>query len=282
MVKSVNSLSGGKTSSYMAVHYPADYNIFALVTIEDQRCSPPEWLRKKVSDKIGKEFIATAEDDKTLIAVLELEQKIGKEITWVTGLSFDKLIKKKGMLPNLSMRYCTTFLKIMPITQFIYDNIIDKDNPTPVQMNIGFRIDEIERRKKDGRVITDVITSTKNGRNKWLKDFHIGNHFYPLIDDRIGHYTVSDWAKTSGINFPLDSNCVGCFWKETQQLRKNYDDNPEKMNWFNEKEKERLSPNHANHYWKSGISYEQIKTIGLQTDFFFGTGAGCQAGYCTD
>jgi hypothetical protein len=27
----VNSLSGGKTSSYLAKHYPADYNLFALV-----------------------------------------------------------------------------------------------------------------------------------------------------------------------------------------------------------------------------------------------------------
>lgn len=30
----VNSLSGGKTSSYLAIHYPADINIFSLVTIE--------------------------------------------------------------------------------------------------------------------------------------------------------------------------------------------------------------------------------------------------------
>lgn len=36
----INSLSGGKTSSYMAAHYPADYNIFALVRIEAQYCVP--------------------------------------------------------------------------------------------------------------------------------------------------------------------------------------------------------------------------------------------------
>jgi hypothetical protein len=34
--------------------------------------------------------------------------------------------------------------------------------------------------------------------------------------------------------------------------------------------------------WKTDITYEQIKTIGLQQDFFFGTGSGCQAGFCTD
>jgi diphthamide synthase (EF-2-diphthine--ammonia ligase) len=78
-MQTINSLSGGKTSSYMAVHYPADYNIFALVTIEDVNCRPKDKaLVQKISDKIGKEFIATAEDDKTLKVIFDLEQKIGK------------------------------------------------------------------------------------------------------------------------------------------------------------------------------------------------------------
>ena len=41
-MKKVNSLSGGKTSSYMAVNYPADYNLFALVRIEDRKCTPKD------------------------------------------------------------------------------------------------------------------------------------------------------------------------------------------------------------------------------------------------
>lgn len=36
-MKTVNSLSGGKTSSYIAVHYPADYDIFALVKVKDKK-----------------------------------------------------------------------------------------------------------------------------------------------------------------------------------------------------------------------------------------------------
>lgn len=38
----VNSVSGGKTSAYLDKHYPADYSLFALVRIEDERCSPKE------------------------------------------------------------------------------------------------------------------------------------------------------------------------------------------------------------------------------------------------
>jgi hypothetical protein len=46
------------------------------------------------------------------------------------------------------------------------------------------------------------------------------------------------------------------------------------MQWFADQEKKGT--------WKKEMSYEQIKTIGLQQDFFFGTGSGCQAGFCTD
>jgi len=41
-MKIINSLSGGKTSSYMAIHYPADVNIFACVCIDDQNCMPKD------------------------------------------------------------------------------------------------------------------------------------------------------------------------------------------------------------------------------------------------
>jgi len=34
-MKTVNSLSGGKTSAYLAAHFPADLDVFALVCIDD-------------------------------------------------------------------------------------------------------------------------------------------------------------------------------------------------------------------------------------------------------
>lgn len=126
----------------MAVHYPADYNIFALVTIEDKNCTPKdESIIKYVSDKIGKDFIATAESDTTLFAMRDLEQLLGKEIIWVSGLPFEKMMKKKGgALPNQQWRFCTTELKMRPIWDWWYANIGEK-----VKMGIGFRYDEMER-----------------------------------------------------------------------------------------------------------------------------------------
>ncbi len=60
----VNSISGGKTSSFIAANYPANFNIFSLVRTNDKKVIfPDEKVRQLVSDKIGKEFIGTLEED---------------------------------------------------------------------------------------------------------------------------------------------------------------------------------------------------------------------------
>ena len=106
-MKTINSLSGGKTSSYIAAHYPADYDVFSLVRTEDQASKfKDEKVRQMVEDKIQAPFIATAEDDTIVYTMLDLEQYIGREITWVTGQTFDGIIQKHGgFLPNKIARY---------------------------------------------------------------------------------------------------------------------------------------------------------------------------------
>jgi hypothetical protein len=254
-MKTINSLSGGKTSSYMSLHYPADYNIFALIRIEDKNCSPKDKaLINYVSDKIGMDFIATAEDDATLYVIRDLEQKIGEEIIWVSGISFDNLLKKRKALPNKMWRFCTSEMKLKPIYKWWKANINEV-----VKMRIGFRYDEKERSNK---------FTTHWGKKEW----RIGS--FPLIDDKIHHYKIKEWAEKSNLTFPADSNCVGCFWKQPPQLRKNWQDNYNKMQWFSDQE--------IRNTWKSEMSYNTIKKLSIQQDFNFGTGTGCQAGFCTD
>lgn len=266
----INSISGGKTSAYMATHYPADYELFALVLIEDINCKPKdESLIKFVSNKIGKEFIATAESDLTLKVIIDLEQKLGKEIIWTTGDTFEQVCLKRKALPNLMMRFCTTEMKMKPIFEFCYNHF------GMVEMNIGFRFDEMERANSQNTKFKTIVGQSTNGRNKWA-EIEWRECKYPLIENRIGHYQVGQWANSTGLIFPPDSNCVGCFWKNPQQLRKNFDDEPLKMQWFADME-EKLKRK-----WKKEMSYDKIKTIGLQQDFYFGTGSGCQAGFCTD
>lgn len=269
-MKTIHSLSGGKTSSYMAVHYPADFNVFALVTLDDVKCKPlDQGIVKYASDKLGCDFIATAETDSTLYAMRDLEQLLGREIIWVKGISFDGLNQSKKVLPNMMWRFCTTEMKLRPIFEWWHENINEK-----VKMGIGFRYDEKERAERLSETFK-MITGKRGTLNKW-EDIEWREGWFPLIEDRLTHYPIYQWAEKSGISFPADSNCVGCFWKPVQQLRKNWDNEPNKMQWFSDQEKLK------NATWKKEMSFEEIKRVGLQTDFFFGTGSGCQAGYCTD
>jgi hypothetical protein len=273
-MKTINSLSGGKTSSYLAYHYPADYNLFSLIRIEDKRCTPKDSkLVQFISDKIGQEFIATAESDLTLKAVIDLEQLIGKEIIWVTGKTFEEVNRKatggKG-LPNQQWRFCTTEMKMRPIWDWWFKNIGEK-----CKMGIGFRYDEMERAERFSTSFKGIVGKQGKGiRNKW-EEIEWREGYFPLIDNRITHYNVKKWADSTTLIFPADSNCVGCFHKPLQQLRKNWDLETDKMQWFAEQEDKSKK-------WKKEGTYFQFKKIGLQQDFFFGTGSGCQAGFCTD
>ncbi len=211
--------------------------------------------------------------------MFDLEQMMGSEVVWVRHHSLDKWIDKKGMLMNMNMRYCTTETKIIPICEWVVNELMLKEDMQPVFMNQGIRLDELERAKKGNNreYRNKIITgrSKTGNQNKWTEYFWaIGN--YPLIYDKVSHYEIQDFWKDKDILFPEDSNCVGCFWKDVQQLRKNWDTQPNKMKWFSDQEKRKK------HFFKPNIDYDQIKKIAIQQEFNFGTGSGCQAGFCTD
>ena len=272
-MKTVNSISGGKTSAFMAINYPSDYNLFSIVCIEAKYAKPKDKnLVKFISDKIGKEFIATAESDKTLYVVRDLEQKMGREINWVAGDTFEQVIKKKKAIPNQMWRFCTTEMKMKPIFEYC-----QKEIGEIVEMQVGFRYDEKERgeRNKTNTHFKTVVGQSDNGRNKWA-EIEWRTLSFPLIENKTTHLEVYKWSLNIGLDFPKDSNCVGCFHKPIQQLRKNWDDEQLKMRWFDEMEDK------MKRRFKKEMGYDQIKEIGLQQDFNFGTGSGCNAGFCTD
>ena len=130
-MKTVNSISGGKTSAYIAAHYPADYDVFSLVRTDDKNCMfPDSKIRQEVSDKLGTEFIGTLEDDMIIYTMLDLEQYIGRKITWVTGKTFDKAIKtnKDGTkyLPNKKeIRFIKGRVKFIGVNTF-GERVVDK------------------------------------------------------------------------------------------------------------------------------------------------------------
>jgi hypothetical protein len=153
--------------------------------------------------------------------MFDLEQKIGKEIIWLSGESFDQSLKNRKRLPNRLWRFCTQEMKMKPIFEWWQKNINEI-----IEMRIGFRYDEMERAERFTDKMKVKIGKSKSGlRNKWGElHWRIGK--FPLIEDKIIHPTISKWSLSSNLRFPKDSNCVGCFWKADQQLRKNWQDNP--------------------------------------------------------
>ena len=122
-MKTVNSLSGGKSSSYIGINFPADFNVFSLVRTNDISCIYPDAkVRQIVSDLIGCEFVGTTEQDAIIKIMLDISEKIN--VDWVTGEAFEDVINKKGgYLPNMMVRYCTTHLKMYPIFKWWKENI---------------------------------------------------------------------------------------------------------------------------------------------------------------
>tara|TARA_R110002153_G_C13217681_1_gene488515 strand:+ start:178 stop:1017 length:840 start_codon:yes stop_codon:yes gene_type:complete len=279
-MKNINSLSGGKTSSYLAVHYPADYNLFALVCNEDKSCAHPDKkVMQLVNDKLQKysarfgECIGTPENYLTLNVILDLEQKLGTEIIWLRDNSFDWWIDYKKGLPNQSKRWCTEVMKLKPIFEWCY--LYTK---FPVNMRIGYRLDEIERMDRLTTTYKLPVSCNNYGqkRQNWSKDIEWRVGDFPLIDDKILHYAIYLWSLKSGLKFPEDSNCQMCFNKQPQQLRKNFDDAPNVMNWAKSKETK------TKRRFTDAFKMNEIERIGLQTDFVFGTGSGCSSGGCSD
>jgi len=279
-MKTVNSLSGGKTSSYIAANYPADYNVFSLVRTDDKKCMFPDAkIRQQVSDRLGTEFIGTLEDDTIIYTMLDLEQFIGSKIDWVTGKTFDNTIikTKKGTkyLPNKMARYCTTELKTMPILYWMYDIIKE-----PVIMRFGYRANETRRAikmmdKTDEEGYTKVkatFTTLKDGRNSW-GEYKYCKPEFPLISDNIYKDTIEEFWNDKAVRFAYMNNCVGCWWRSPLLLKKMHNKHPEKMQWFANQETSKSK-------WRSDVKYSEILKWKTQTELFDDDFNECDSGYC--
>lgn len=282
-MKKVNSLSGGETSSYIAVHYPADYEVFALCCIDCHNAgrSIDKKMRQMVNDKLQKhcshmpEFWATSEDPKILRTMFDLEQMIGREIIWLRGIGWEEMVRVKKAIPNMQKRFCTTILKMQPIFEFLF-----KYTELPVKMRIGYRYDEMERANRlDENFKFAYKCEYWEKSVKWVhrwKTIKWREGEFPLIDDKITHYQIKRYWEGQKINFPEDSNCLNCFWKAPAQLRKNFDTDNAIMQWS------KILEDMQGNTFKEKMSLAEIENLPIQLDFFYGTGAGCQAGFCTN
>ena len=121
-MKTVNSISGGKTSAYIAKHYPADIDIFSLVRIDDKEClwmnGKDEKTRQLISDRIRKEFIGTAEMDDIIYTILDLEQFLGTEIKIISGIFYFSCTSR--FFQYLNSNTPPAFIPVCEICQLSY------------------------------------------------------------------------------------------------------------------------------------------------------------------
>ena len=278
-MKTVTSVSGGKSSAYIAANYPSDYLVFALVTTEDQKCKHPDpYLRKLASDKIGREFVGTLEDDVIIETMLELEQYLEQDIHWCAGETFDHITEYKGgWLPNKLHRYCTVEMKLRPMHRWWKETIGE-----PVNMQIGFRAGEerravrmMERCNEDGLLeFKDVIGKHSNGNNKWAT-MAWQKPSFPMIEDAIHRDKVVEFWDDIPVPFAERNNCVGCFHRNPLLLRKMWDKYPDKMEWFAAQERKEKKGQ-----WRSDMKYDDIKKHKLQHELSFDDFGECDSGHC--
>tara|TARA_R110002020_G_scaffold58337_6_gene159853 strand:- start:4099 stop:4962 length:864 start_codon:yes stop_codon:yes gene_type:complete len=285
-MKTVNSLSGGKSSSYIGLNYPADYNIFSLVRTNDKLCEyPDKKVRQIVSDLIGCEFVGTTEQDEIIKIMLKMSEKI--DIKWITGETFEDVINgdwnrgKNGSnyLPNVMVRYCTIHLKLNPIFNWWRENINEI-----CEMRIGFRKGEERRMNKmlkklneNGNEENKCIIGKRKTRNKWgMVEWRRPS--FPLVEDGIDNNKIQKfWEQENDINFSKGyyNNCVGCFHRSPLFLNKMTENHRNKIEWFSKMEKEN-SPN----TFKKDLTYEQILNWNMQTELSFDDFSECDSGYC--
>lgn len=278
-MKTVTSISGGMTSAYLSANYSTDYNIFSLVTTSDKNCIyPDKKLRQVVSDKIGREFVGTLEDDIIIHTILDLEQYLGKKVHWVSGDDFDDVIKNKGgLLPNLWQRYCTTAMKVEPIFKW-WKKEINK----PVIMNIGYRANEKRRADSMNSRLNNngyvehktIIGKLSDGRNKWgVIEWQIPK--FPLINDFIERQDIVKFWKDKPVRFAQYNNCVGCFHRRVSLLKEMSELHPEKFDWFIKQEEITKKT------FKKDLKYQKIKdsNFTMSIPFNYDT-EGCDSGFC--
>ena len=279
-MKTVNSLSGGKTSSYIAANYPADYNVFSLVRTDDKNCMFPDAkIRQEVSDRLGTEFIGTLEEDMIIYTMLDLEQFIGSKIDWVTGKTFDEITIRNGKryLPNVTQRFCTTEMKLQPIFDWWR-----KEINQVVEMRIGFRANEQRRAKtmlskvnKNGNLEFKAIVGKRKTQNKWA-DIEWQKPKFPLIDSPTFKDSIENYWQDKNVRFAYLNNCVGCFHRSPVLLKHMSDKHPNKFQWFVDSEEN----GYGKRTFKNGMKYKDIKKSLKQTKLFDTDFNECDSGYC--
>jgi len=230
-MQTVTSISGGKTSSYMALKYPTDLYVFALVRSNHPELAPTNSSLLAYCEDKSPGFIGTYEAPETLQALREVEQMIGSEIKWLSAeyaledyvfgaTDVPNYRSGKPYLYNKRTRFCTIEQKIKPISRYCWLN----SDGNPVVQNIGFRWDEPGRVEgwNCGNDVSKIATSCgMKPTDRWeYQNIEWRVSDFPLYRDRVTKLDVLKFWENKSVTFPDISNCVMCPIHQDSELRK--------------------------------------------------------------
>ena len=289
-MKTVNSVSGGKTSAKMMVDFPADYNIFQLVRTDEVLFmkGKDEKTRQLISDKIGREFIGTLEEDECIYTILDLEQFTGQKIIINSSeKTFEKMIAEHGdrVLPSTLRRYCTEELKINVAFEWWKKNINEV-----IEMRIGYRANEMNRmgtmlkRCDENRILSHKVIvgskETKKGKQNIWNEVKWQQPMFPFIEKKPTFKDqIEVYWKDKPVRFAEFNNCVGCFHREPALLKYMWEKQNDKMQVFADFEKNRKYKNDT-FKLNDNITYEKIKAMNLNVKLTADSFNECDSGYC--
>lgn len=254
----------------MMANYPAHINIFSLVRIDDKEClwmqGKDEKTRQLISDRIGTEFVGTAEMDKIIYTILDLEQFTGQEIKIITGNSFENVIEKNyGYIPNKMTRFCTVEMKLKPIFNYLHEN-----NLLPVEMRIGFRGNEKDRIKRalsriseDGFEYFRTIVGNRGKQNKW-GDVKYRKLRFPLAENDLTKGEIYSFWEGKPVRFAYRNNCVMCVNRNPMLISHmtTIDEERRKVEWA-----KKIENKYSNRFL-SDVSMEKILRYSVQGMLF--------------
>lgn len=243
-MKTITSLSGGKSSSMMALRFPTDHYVFAVVLTDHQPSAPKDkGLLRECQNRIS-HFVASHEADLTLLNMLKLEQELGQKIDWVAAEhSLDLFAlgqtdlpgfrSGKALLPNARTRFCTIEQKLKPIFWHCYLNYWDDD---PFLMNIGFRFDEPQRVAgwtcDNDKFKFPVSCGLSQGSQWKYKKIEWRISQFPLFTGGVTRNDVVSFWDKKGWQFPDISNCRFCFHHRDIEQQRQAKLEPENLQWW--------------------------------------------------
>jgi 3'-phosphoadenosine 5'-phosphosulfate sulfotransferase (PAPS reductase)/FAD synthetase len=211
------SFSGGRTSAFM---------LHEILRAHDG----------KLPDDVVVAFANTGKErEETLRFVHECGSRWGINIVWVeyrrdapgfaevgynsasrAGEPFAALIESKQYLPKSVMRFCTTELKIRPMSKLC--RTLGWANWTNV---IGLRYDE-------GHRVLKAIDRSESGKDPWRNEM-------PMAKAKVTERDVRAFWREQDFDLGLESyegNCDLCFLKTRGKLKRLIRDNPEMAQWW--------------------------------------------------